>query len=158
MSKPKKKLSNTIAKNSSVYHEYFISDELECGIELMGWEVKSLRAGKARLTESYVFVRDGEIFISGAHFAANDQASTHVSVEPTRVRKLLLSKREIEVLSSKVSREGYTIVATSLYWKGAWAKLKIGLAKGKKLHDKRSSEKEQSWKREQGRILKNNNR
>ncbi|WP_210498252.1 SsrA-binding protein SmpB [Vibrio crassostreae] len=158
MKKKNKKLDTTIAQNRSARHEYFISDEIECGLSLEGWEVKALRAGKARIAESYVFVKDGEMFISNANFTPTEQASTHKSAEPTRVRKLLLKKSEIERFQGRVAREGYTIIATTLYWKGAWAKIKIGLGKGKKLHDKRISDKDASWKREQGRILKNSQR
>ncbi|AMG31168.1 SsrA-binding protein SmpB [Grimontia hollisae] len=147
--------SNTIAQNRQARHEYFIEDDIEVGLELQGWEVKSLRAGKANISESYVFFRDGEAYMSGATITPLNVASTHVVADPTRVRKLLLKRRELDSLIGKVNREGYTVVALSLYWKKSWAKLKIGLAKGKKLHDKRDASKDRDWQRDKARIMKN---
>ncbi|KXF79748.1 SsrA-binding protein SmpB [Enterovibrio sp. ZSDZ35] len=146
--------SNTIAQNRQARHEYFIEDDVEVGLELQGWEVKSLRAGKANISESYVFFRNGEAFMSGATITPLNVASTHVVADPTRVRKLLLKRRELDSLIGKVNREGYTVVALSLYWKQSWAKLKIGLAKGKKLHDKRDASKDRDWQRDKARIMK----
>lgn len=146
--------SNTIAQNRQARHEYFIEDDIEVGLELQGWEVKSLRAGKANISESYVFFRDGEAYMSGATITPLNVASTHVVADPTRVRKLLLKRRELDSLIGKVNREGYTVVALSLYWKKSWAKLKIGLAKGKKLHDKRDASKDRDWQRDKARIMK----
>ncbi|MCC4799875.1 SsrA-binding protein SmpB [Enterovibrio norvegicus] len=146
--------SNTIAQNRQARHEYFIEDDVEVGLELQGWEVKALRAGKVNITESYVFFRDGEAFMSGATITPLNVASTHVVADPTRVRKLLLKRRELDTLIGKVNREGYTVIALSMYWKQSWAKLKIGLAKGKKLHDKRDASKDRDWQRDKARIMK----
>ncbi|PKF50893.1 SsrA-binding protein SmpB [Enterovibrio nigricans] len=146
--------SNTIAQNRQARHEYFIEDDVEVGLELQGWEVKALRAGKVNISESYVFFRDGEAFMSGATITPLNVASTHVVADPTRVRKLLLKRRELDSLIGKVNREGYTVIALSMYWKQSWAKLKIGLAKGKKLHDKRDASKDRDWQRDKARIMK----
>jgi SsrA-binding protein len=120
----------------------------------MGWEVKSLRAGRAQLTEAYVFIRGGEIFMMGAHLSPLNSASTHVVADPTRTRKLLLNRSEIDRLVGAVEREGYTIVPLELYWKAGRAKVRIGLAKGKKQHDKRATEKERDWQRDKARVLR----
>ncbi|EDM67565.1 MAG: SsrA-binding protein SmpB [Moritella sp.] len=152
--KKPKKSENTIARNKTASFEYKIEDRLEAGLELQGWEVKSLRAGKVNITECYVFIKNGEAFMSGAQIMPLDTASTHVVCNPTRIRKLLLNKRELEVLASKVERQGYTIVATSMYWKQAWVKVNIGLAKGKKEHDKRSDVKDREWKIDKERMMK----
>lgn len=146
--------SNTIAMNKQARHEYFIDDEIEAGIELQGWEVKSLRSGKVNIAESYVYVRDGEIFISGMTITPLQAASTHVIANPTRVRKLLMSRKEIDNLIGRVNREGMTLVATTMYWVRSWAKIKVGVAKGKKLHDKRTDSKEKDWNRDKARIMK----
>lgn len=156
--KKKKVTDNTIALNKRARHEYFIDDEIEAGLELQGWEVKALRAGKANIGDSYVIFRDNEAFLFGANFTPLSVASTHIVCDPTRTRKLLLSRRELDSLFGKVNREGYTIVATALYWKGAWAKVKIGLAKGKKLHDKRADIKDREWQVTKNRIMKNSAR
>ncbi|MDC0610479.1 SsrA-binding protein SmpB [Vibrio sp.] len=148
--------SNTIALNKKARHEYFIEDEMEAGLELQGWEVKSLRQGKANIAESYVFLKGGEAFISGMTITPLQQASTHVVADPTRVRKLLLSRRELDNLIGKTNRDGMTLAALSLYWSRSWAKLKIGVAKGKKLHDKRADLKEKDWQREKSRVMKSN--
>ncbi|WP_407332327.1 SsrA-binding protein SmpB [Enterovibrio sp. 27052020O] len=150
--------SNTIAQNRQARHEYFIQDDIEVGLELQGWEVKSLRAGKVNITESYVFFKDGEAYMSGATITPLNVASTHVVADPTRIRKLLLKRRELDTLMGKVNREGYTLVALSLYWKQSWAKLKVGLAKGKKLHDKRDASKDRDWERDKARIMKHSSR
>lgn len=155
MSKKKKKAgSNTIALNKRARHDYFIEETFEAGIVLQGWEVKSLRESRAQLTESYVFIRNGEAFISGLHITPLYTASTHVKPENTRVRKLLLHRKELDKLVGAVERKGFTLVATALYWKHGLAKLEIGLAKGKKQHDKRATEKDRDWQREKGRILR----
>lgn len=146
--------SNTIALNKKARHEYFIDDEIEAGMELQGWEVKSLRQGKANIAESYVFVRDGQAYISGMSVIPLQQASTHVVADPTRVRKLLLNRRELDNIFGRVNREGMTLVALSLYWSRSWVKVKIGVAKGKKLHDKRDDKKNQDWQRDKARIMK----
>lgn len=143
-----------IAQNRRARFEYFIEDTFEAGIVLHGWEVKSLRVGKAQITEAYVIIKDGEAFLLGGHFNPLLSASTHVVPDPTRTRKLLLSRRQIDLLRGKVERAGYTIVPLDLHWTRGRAKLSIGLAKGKKLHDKRATEKDRDWQREKGRTLR----
>ncbi|MFC1235999.1 SsrA-binding protein SmpB [Vibrio sp. DW001] len=149
-----KTTSNTIAQNKKVRHEYFIDDEVEAGLELQGWEVKSLRQGKVNIAESYVFMRDGEAFISGMTITPLNQASTHVVANPTRVRKLLLSRKELDNLFGRINREGMTLAALTLYWSRSWVKIKVGVAKGKKLHDKRTDMREKDWARDKARIMK----
>ncbi|CCN47043.1 SsrA-binding protein [Vibrio nigripulchritudo MADA3029] len=148
--------SNTIAQNKRARHEYFIDDEIEAGLELQGWEVKSLRQSKANIAESYVYIRDGEAFISGMSIIPLQQASTHIVANPTRVRKLLMSRREIDNLFGRVNRDGMTLVATTMYWSRSWVKIKVGVAKGKKLHDKRTDMKEKDWARDKARVMKSN--
>ncbi|KMV72671.1 SsrA-binding protein SmpB [Rosenbergiella epipactidis] len=150
--------SATIAMNKRARHEYFIEEEFEAGLSLQGWEVKSLRAGKANISESYILLRDGEAYLFGSTFQPLTVASSHVVCDPTRNRKLLLKQRELDSLYGRVNREGYTIVALSLYWKNAWCKLKIGVAKGKKEHDKRDDIKNREWQLDKARIMKNANR
>lgn len=147
--------SNTIALNKRARHDYFIEDEIEAGLALQGWEVKAMRAGKANISDSYVIFNNGEAFLFGAMITPLNVASTHIVCDPTRTRKLLLSKRELDSLFGKSNRDGYTIVALSLYWKNAWAKVKIGIAKGKKQHDKRQDIKDREWKVTKDRIMKN---
>ncbi len=143
-----------IAENRKARHDYFIEERLEAGLTLMGWEVKSLRAGRGQLAEAYVFIRKGEMFLFGAHISPLVSASTHVLTDPTRNRKLLLNRSEIDRLVGAVEREGYTIVPLELYWKNGRAKLRIGLAKGKKQHDKRATEKDRDWQRDKARVLR----
>ncbi|HHF3865115.1 trans-translation protein [Haemophilus influenzae] len=150
--------SNTIALNKRARHDYFIEDEIEAGLELQGWEVKSMRAGKVNISDSYVIFKNGEAFLFGASIQPLNVASTHIVCDPTRTRKLLLNKRELASLFGKANRDGFTIVALSLYWKSAWAKVKIGLAKGKKQQDKRDDIKEREWKVTKDRIMKNAHR
>ena len=150
--------SNNIALNKRARHDYFIEDEIEAGLELQGWEVKSMRAGKANISDSYVIFKNGEAFLFGASIQPLNVASTHIVCDPTRTRKLLLNKRELASLFGKANRAGFTIVALYLYWKSAWAKVKIGLAKGKKQHDKRDDIKEREWKVTKDRIMKNAHR
>lgn len=145
---------STIALNKSAKHEYFIEDRFEAGLVLEGWEVKSLREGRINLTESYVFIKEGEAYLSGVHITPLKTASTHINPHPTRIRKLLLHRQELNRLIGQVERKGYTLVATAMYWKNGRAKLEIGLAKGKKLHDKRATEKDRDWSRDKQRILK----
>ena len=152
--KKSKSPDNTIAANRIARHDYFIEDDIEVGIALEGWEVKSLRAGNLQLRESYVFIKDGEIWLTGAHISPLSSASTHVRADPTRTRKLLAHRREIDRLVGLVDRKGYTLVALSAYWSRGRAKLKIGIAKGKKAHDKRATIKDRDWKRDQARMLK----
>ena len=154
MAKPKKSNSNTIANNKKARFDFFIEEDFEAGIELQGWEVKSMRAGRAQLKESYVIIKNGELYLFGAHISPLISASTHVTADPTRSRKLLMKRYEINRLIGQVERAGYTLAPLALYWVRGRAKLKIGLAKGKKQHDKRASIKERDWKREQHRILK----
>jgi SsrA-binding protein len=143
-----------IAENRKARHDYFIEDRYEAGLSLMGWEVKSMRAGRAQLTEAYVFISAGEIFMMGAHLSPLNSASTHVVADPVRTRKLLLNRSEIDRLVGAVERDGYTIVPLELYWKQGRAKVRIGLAKGKKQHDKRASEKDRDWERDKSRLLR----
>lgn len=154
MAKPKKKPSNTIASNKKARFDFFIEEEFEAGLALQGWEVKSMRAGRVQLKEAYVQINKGELFLFGAHISALMSASTHIHPNPVRLRKLLMKRYEINRLIGQVERSGYTLVPLSLYWARGRAKLKIGLAKGKKQHDKRATIKERDWKREQHRILK----
>ncbi len=143
-----------IAENRRARYDYFIEDRLEAGLELEGWEVKSMRAGRAQLAEAYVYVRNGEAFLIGAHLAPLATASTHKVADPVRTRKLLLHRNELDRLVGAVERRGYTIVPLELYWKGGRAKLQIGLAKGKKQHDKRATEKDRDWQRDRARALR----
>ena len=154
MSKKKKSSDNTIANNRVARHDYFIDDDIEVGMALEGWEVKSMREGNLQLKESYVMVKNGELWITGAHVSPLSSTSTHVSPDPRRTRKLLAHRSEIDRLAGMVERKGFTLVALSAYWVRGRAKLKIGVAKGKKSHDKRASLKDRDWKRDQARILK----
>ena len=149
-----RKHANSIARNKKAWHDYFIEEEFEAGLVLEGWEVKSLRAGAAQLKESYVIIRNGELFLFGAHFSPLRTASTHIHPDPVRSRKLLLHQTEIDKLTGAVERRGYTLVPLALYWKRSRAKLQIALAKGKKQHDKRASIRQREWDREQHRLLK----
>lgn len=156
MSKQTNKTGNsTIAMNRRARHEYFIEDTFEAGISLEGWEIKSLRAGRVQLNESYAFVRNGEVWLFGVHLSPLASASTHVIPDPIRTRRLLLHREEINRLIGAVERKGYALVPLSLYWKRGRAKLELGLAKGKKQHDKRASEREREWNRDRERLLKN---
>lgn len=146
--------NNVIAVNRQARHDYFIEAAFEAGLVLEGWEVKSLRAGRVNLKESYVLLKDGEAWLLGAHISPLASASTHVNPDPTRTRKLLLHKQELNRLLGQVERRGYTLIPLKLYWRKNRVKLEIGLAKGKKLYDKRATEKERDWQREKQRILK----
>ncbi len=145
---------NTIAENRKARHDFFIEERIEAGIVLQGWEVKSLRAGRANLTESYALLKDGEAWLIGAHIAPLNTASTHVHADPVRTRKLLLHRREIDRLTGAVERKGYTLVPLALYWKQGKAKLSLGLARGKKQHDKRAAAKDRDWARQKQRLRK----
>ena len=149
-----KEAPKQIAVNRRARFDYFIEETFEAGLALEGWEVKSLRAGKAQVTEAYVIIKDEEAWLLGAHITPLLQASTHIHTDSTRTRKLLLQRRQIDQLIGKVERAGYTIVPLDLHWSHGRAKLQIGLAKGKKQHDKRADSKEKDWKREQGRIMR----
>lgn len=144
----------TIALNKKARHDYFIEERAEAGLALEGWEVKSLRAAKGQLTEAYVLIKDGEAYLFGAHITPLPTASTHIQPDPSRTRKLLLHRRELDHLIGAVERRGYTLVPLALYWKQGRAKLEVGLAKGKKQHDKRATEKARDWQRQKQRILK----
>ena len=152
--KPDKQKSPTIAQNRKARFDYFIEERTEAGLVLTGWEVKSLRAGKAQLTESYVILRDGELWLLGAHVTPLTSASTHVETDPVRTRKLLMHRDEIDRLAGLVERKGYTLVPLELYWSKGRAKLAIGLARGKKQHDKRDAEKDRDWQRDKSRAMK----
>jgi SsrA-binding protein len=152
--KEEKAKSNTIAQNKKARFDYFIEERFEAGLALQGWEVKSLRAGKAQLVDSFVMVRNGEAWLHGSHLTPLSSASTHVTPEPARIRKLLLNRREIDRLTGLVERKGYTLVALELYWNKGRAKLALGLAKGKKQHDKRATEKDRDWDRDRSRVLR----
>lgn len=152
--KKNKQQNNTIAVNRQATHEYFIEERFEAGLVLEGWEVKSLREGRAQLKESYVQIKRGEAWLFGAHISPLLSASTHVNPDAIRGRKLLLHRQELNKLIGSVERKGYTIIPLSMYWKNGRAKIEIGLAKGKKLHDKRSASKDRDWQREKERLMK----
>lgn len=150
--------SGTIALNKRARHEYHLEDRFEAGLALQGWELKSIRAGRANIGESYAIVRNGEIFLFGAQIMPLISASTHVVADAQRTRKLLLHRNEIDRLIGHVERDGYTLVPTALYWKGNKVKAELALAKGKQKHDKRDSERERDWNREKQRLLRRHNR
>ena len=150
----KKSAGNLIAANRRARHDFFIEDTVEAGLALEGWEVKSLREGRAQLTEGYVQIHQGEAWLMGAHFSPLLSASSHVRTDPTRRRKLLLHRGELDRLIGSVERKGYTLVPLDLHWTRGRAKLNVGLAKGKKQHDKRAAKKDQDWQRQKSRILK----
>jgi SsrA-binding protein len=154
MSKKKPDKSNVIAANKRARHDYFIEDRLEAGLALEGWEVKSLRDGRAQLTESYVNIRNGEAWLVGAHFSPLTTTSTHVHAEPTRSRKLLMHRKELDRLVGAVERKGYALIPLNLHWTKGRVKLEVGLARGKKQHDKRAASKDRDWERQRARILK----
>jgi len=152
--KKPKKSSNTIVSNKKARHDYFIEDNYEAGVVLEGWEVKSLREGKAQLVDSYVLLKNGEAFLLGSLITPLLSASTHINPDPSRTRKLLLHKDQISKLAGLVDRKGYAVIALSLYWKHGRVKADIGIAKGKKDYDKRAVQKDRDWKRDKQRILK----
>lgn len=156
MGKKKKKPNSgsTIALNKKAKFDYHLEDRLEAGIVLEGWEVKSMRAGRVQIKESYVIIRNGELYLFGAHISPLISASTHINPDPTRLRKLLLNRKEISHLIGSVDRKGYTLVPVALYWKRGRAKLEVALAKGKQQHDKRASIKDREWKRDKERLMK----
>ena len=153
-----KQSPSSIALNKKARYNYFIEERFEAGLALEGWGVKSLRAGKAQVTESYVVVRNGEISLLGAHLTPLSSASSHISADPTRTRKLLLHRKEIDRLSGLVERKGFTLVPLELYWARGRAKLAVGLAKGKKQYDKRATTKDRDWERDKARAMKAVNR
>ena len=154
MTKKEKTGERSIAQNKKARFDYFIEDRLEAGLALQGWEVKSMRGGKAQLTDSFVIFRDGEAWLLGSHVTPLNTVSTHVVAEPKRIRKLLMNRREIDRLIGLVERKGYTLIALELYWSKNRVKVAVGLAKGKKQHDKRDTEKDRDWQRDKARALK----
>lgn len=154
MAKKEKQLSNVIAVNRKANFEYFIEDRYEAGLSLQGWEVKALRAGKANISEGYVTIKGGEIILLGSIINPLKTSCAFVVSDPSRTRKLLLSRKEIDKLTGVVQRQGYTLIPLKLYWKGSWAKLEVGVARGKQDHDKRDSIKDRQWARDKERIMK----
>ncbi len=153
-SKSREPAERQIALNRRARFDFFIEDTFEAGLSLAGWEVKSLRAGRVQITESYVLLKNNEAFLLGAHITPLLQASTHVSPDTTRTRKLLLQRKQINQLMGKVERAGYTVVPLDMHWTRGRAKLTIGLAKGKKQHDKRATIKERDSNREISRAMR----
>jgi SsrA-binding protein len=154
--KKPKKSNNTIARNKRASFDYKLLDSFEAGVALSGWEVKSLRMGKADIGDTYVLVKDGEAFLLGAMITPLDTASTHFVTDPTRTRKLLLHKKELAKILAAISQKGLTCVCTQLYWKGHLVKARISLAEGKKDYDKRDTEKDRDWNRQKQRIVRDN--
>jgi len=152
--KAPKKPSSMIAQNKKARHDYAIESTYEAGIVLDGWEVKSVRDGRVQMTDTYVMVKNNEIFWVGGQITPLLSASTHVNPEPHRARKLLMHRREIDKLVGAVDRKGYTLVPLKMFWSKGYAKMEIGLAKGKQEHDKRADDKDRDWSREKGRIMK----
>jgi SsrA-binding protein len=148
----------TIALNKAARHDFALGDRFEAGVALQGWELKAIRAGRLGIGESYALVKNGEIFLFGAQITPLISASTHVVADDRRTRKLLLHRHEIDRLVGRVEREGYTLVPTAMYWRGNKVKLELALAKGKKTHDKRASEKERDWQREKQRTMRAHNK
>lgn len=148
----------SIIDNKKAFHDYFIEERFEAGMSLEGWEVKSIRAGRAQIKEAYVTIRRGEVFLFGAHISPLPTASTHINPDPVRTRKLLLNAEEIKKLIGKVERAGYTLMPLNLHYQRGRIKCEIGLAKGKKQHDKREAAKERDWQRERQRLMKTDTR
>ncbi|MGM8851918.1 SsrA-binding protein SmpB [Salinicola sp. V024] len=146
--------SNTIAQNKKARFEYHIDETFEAGLALAGWEVKSLRAGKAQLTDTYILVKNGEAWLLGSHIMPLNTTSTHVVADPTRTRKLLMHRKEIARIFSRTQEKGHTCVPLKLYWKQNLVKCELALVRGKQLHDKRATEKERDWNREKARIVR----
>ncbi len=147
-----------IVQNKKAQHDYFIEDRYEAGMVLEGWEVKAIRAGRAQLNEAYVVIRSGELFLLNGHISPLPTASTHITPDPVRTRKLLLNAEEIRKLIGKVERAGYALVPLDLHYLKGRIKLEVGLAKGKRQFEKRSSEADKDWKRQQTRLLKQRSR
>ncbi|MFT5162636.1 MAG: SsrA-binding protein [Alteromonadaceae bacterium] len=152
--KKNKTTSGTIALNKKARHDYALEGKFEAGISLQGWEVKSIREGKVNLTDSYVYLIKGEAFLVGTQIQPMSQASSHVVCDPIRSRKLLLNQREINRLIGSVERDGYSLIATAMYWKKCWVKVEFYLGKGKKNHDKRNDLKDKDWQRQKLRTMK----
>lgn len=149
---------NTIIVNKKARHDYFLEDKFEAGVELQGWEVKSLRLKKVQLMDSYVLIKEGEAFLLGCNITPLDTASTHVVADPGRTKKLLLHKKELARLFSATQQKGHTCVCTKLYWKGHLVKAEIALAKGKQAHDKRATAKDREWNIDKQRIVRHQNK
>ncbi len=147
--------SSTIALNKKARHNYALTDKFEAGMSLQGWEIKSIRSGKVNISDCYVHIKDREAYLVGAEIHPLISASTHVVCDPVRPRKLLLNRRELDKLIGAVERNGFSLIATAMYWKKCWVKLEFHLGKGKKDHDKRADIKDREWKVEQGRMMKN---
>ena len=143
-----------IALNKRAGHEYYLEERFEAGLELQGWEVKSLREGRAQITDSYVIFKGGEAFVLGMNITPLSNVPNHIHASPDRTRKLLLHKKELNHLTGCKERKGFAIIATALYWKKNRAKLEVALGKGKKLHDKRATQKDQDWERQKQRLLR----
>ena len=154
--KKKKTPENTIAQNRKARHDYLIEDTFEAGLSLQGWEVKAMREKQASLSDAYVVLHRGEAFLHACHISPLITTSTHIIADPVRNRKLLLHDAELRKLIVSQEKEGYTIIPLALYWVRNLVKLKIATAKGKKLHDKRASEKSREWDRDKQKIMKNN--
>jgi SsrA-binding protein len=147
-------MTKTIAVNKKARFEYHIDERFEAGLALEGWEVKALREGRVQFSDSYVLLKDNEAFLFGCRINPLPTASTHITPDPVRTRKLLLHRREIDRLTGAVERKGFTLIPTAMYWSRGKAKVEIGLARGKQLHDKRKTEKDRDWDRQKGRIMK----
>ena len=145
----------SIIENRKAFHDYFIEEKLEAGLVLEGWEVKAIRGGRANIKEAYVMLRGDEVFVIGMHISPLTSASTHVKTDPVRTRKLLLRAEEVSRLIGRVERAGYTLVPLVMHYRNGWIKLEIGLAKGKRQHDKREAEKDRDWLREKQRLIRN---
>lgn len=152
--KQNKQTSGTIALNKKARREYNLEDKFEAGMSLQGWEIKSIRSGKVNISDCFVFVKNGEAYLEGAQIQPLIAASSHVVCDPNRSRKLLLNRRELNRLIGLVEREGYSLVATAMYWKKCWVKLEFFIGKGKKLHDKRNDLKDKDWQRQKERTMK----
>jgi SsrA-binding protein len=144
----------SIIANKKAFHDYFIEEKLEAGIALEGWEVKAIRAGRSNIKESYVVIRSGEVFLFGMHITPMPEASTHITPDPVRTRKLLLHAKQISKLIGQVERAGYTLIPLDMHFVKGRVKLEIGLAKGKKQHDKREADKDRDWDREKARLMR----
>jgi SsrA-binding protein len=156
--KSKGTAGGTIALNKRARHDYHMEERFEAGLALQGWELKSIRAGRANIVESYAVIRGGEMFLFGAQMTPLLSASTHVVADERRTRKLLLHRTEIDNLIGRVQRDGYTVVPTAMYWKGNKVKIELALAKGKQDHDKRAASKDQDWAREKSRVMRGHNK
>lgn len=158
MGKKKKPSGNTIAQNRRARHDYFLTDKVEAGLSLAGWEVKALRAGRGQLTDSYVDFRNGEAWLLGAQIQPLPEASTHFVTDPARARKLLMNRKEINRFRIATEQKGHTVVATAIYWKNHLVKCEVALAKGKQQHDKRQSDKDRDWGVQKQRVMRDANR